>query len=470
MKKYNRTNLLYSLFFTVLTLGVSQQGWACTTIVVGKELTQTRSIIHAHNEDMGMKSVGRLWHVPAKEFSKEGSLSVPYVTINRPKKQLSYWASGNPKETQGLGTSQTRLPYDSVLVGMNERGVAMACNWAHSREKNREKKGIRRYAIRQLILERTTSSLDGVKLIGKFIESYGQADWGGLVYVLADPNEAWVIETTTNHWVAKKIKDREIWVTANRFRIGSSFDLSSNGLVENAIKQGWHDPKKGAFHFSRSYGAPGKMNQKYDRDREQRVLEMLSKRKGKIVVEDIFRVLRDRYEGTEKFTLPQTFEVWRKEMNTKPELHRAINTNITQSSSVALLRKNHPLGPVMWYAMATPTSSSYFPLYTQGSSIPASYSNDEGKVSDHSAWWTFRKLQTAVDRKYSVLGPKIRLAFEKEHLKSKQRWEKMEQRASALHRQGKRQASKKMINDFSTQAASKKWQMAKKLIKDLEHL
>jgi len=452
----------------VSIISFSQVALPCTTIIVGKELTKDKVIIHAHNEDMGMETVGRLWHVSAKQYSKDATISVPYVTIKQPKKTLSYWASGNSKLTQGLGTSQTQLPYDSILVGMNENGVTMACNWAFSREAKREKKGIRRYAIRQLILERAVSAKAGVELIGKFIDSHGQADHGGLIYVLADSKEAWVVETTTHHWVAKKIRDNEIWVSANRFRIGTTYDLSSKQLVENAKTKGWFDPKKGPFNFSQAYGDPEKMNQKYDKERENRVLELLEIRKGKISEEDLFSVLRDRYDNTKMYTPPQGIELLRDVINNNPNLHRTISTNRTQSSFVALLRENSPFGSVMWFAMATPTSSGYFPIYARGETIPRSFSIDESAISNRSAWWTFRKLQQMTDQKYKSLQPQTSKAFYDQYLKLKKRWHHLERQAEKLLSQGQKEASYSLINRFCSQEADNTWKTAKKLLSDLQ--
>ncbi len=444
-------------------VGFSQMAFPCTTIVVGKMLTAGKSIIFAHNEDMGSESVGRLWHVPGTSYPSISSLFVPYETIVRPKATLSYWASGNPQSAQGLGTSKEQLPYDSVLVGLNERSVMMSCNWAYSKEANSEKKGIRRYAIRQLILERALTAKGGVELIGRLIEEYGQADWGGLVYVLADPDEAWVVETTTNHWVAKRIGDDEIWVTANRFRIGADYTLSSKGLIKDAKKNGWSD---GPFNFALAYGDPTKMNQDYDRDRERRVATMLDGHKGDISIEHLFSVLRDRYEETDKFTPPQQFEVWRDEINKKPGLHRTINTNITQSSSVTLLRKDAPFGAVMWYSMATPSSSGYFPIYARGNKTPAPFSNNESTNSSRSAWWTFRNLQQLMDK--NKFQPEVRQAFQDLYVEQKKRWRSMEKNSLQLHSQGKTKQSYEAMNNFCLKEADNTLTVAKRLIHDLQ--
>ena len=329
----------FSFLLVAIALAIPINSDACTTILVGRVLTRDRAIIHAHNEDMGANAVGRLWRRESVRAAAGAKLSVPYVDISAVPETLAYWTSGNADTTSGLEVSKVRRPYDSVLVGLNQAGVAMASNWAHSREENRKEKGIRRYAIGQLLLERAAPARQGVQLLGDLIDVHGQADWGGLVYLLADPNEAWVVETTTRHWVARKIRDDEIWVTANRFRIGADYDLGSADLVSYATEKGWYTQGAGPFRFDRAYGLPSKMNDDYDILREQRVLELLDPKRGHIVAADIMQVFRDRYEGTPHFTPPQTVETWREAVKADPKLSRTLNANITQSSSIASRRR-----------------------------------------------------------------------------------------------------------------------------------
>ena len=152
----------------------------CTTILAGKKATADGSVLHGHNEDMGFTAVGRLWPVPAASHEQGKKIQVPYVELDLPASTLRYWASGNAYGSSGLGIASETRPYDSVLVGMNELGVTMSCNWMYSKEENLPGKGVRRYAMRQLILERAKTARDAVKLVGDLIDAYGQADWGGL--------------------------------------------------------------------------------------------------------------------------------------------------------------------------------------------------------------------------------------------------------------------------------------------------
>jgi dipeptidase len=386
--------------------------YPCTTILIGKSLSIDGSIIHAHNEDMGKRTVGRLWKDNSNKSSFE-STWVPYVTLEKSNKNLSYWASGNTQQVNRDELNETVLPYDNILVGMNEDGLTMSCNWMYSKDKAMEKKGIRRYAIRQLILERCSGAYEAVMLIASLIDSYGQADWGGLTYVLADPNEAWIVETTAHTWAAKKLKDNEIIAIANRYTIGEDFDLSSANLISMAVKNGWYNRSDGKFNFKNVYGDPEYMNELYDIEREDRIFQLLKSKKGKIKPIDLMEVLRDSYQNTDQYTSPADFEPWRITCREK-KAKRPICTNLCQSSFVAHLRPSLPrdIGAVFWFTMATPAYGPYFPIYSIGTKIDASFSKDNSKEANTTAWWAYRHLQEKMDK----LSPEMISQYRKKSL------------------------------------------------------
>ncbi len=438
---------------------------ACTTVLIGKSLTADHSVIHAHNEDMGNEAVGRLW-TSASEHHGEGSqLSVPYVELKRPRTTYGYWASGNAQGAEGLGTSEEVRPYDSVLVGLNEKGVSMSCNWAYSREENAEGVGIRRYAIRQILLEWSTSARHGVEILGRLIEEHGQADWGGLVYNLADRQEAWVVETTTHNWVARRIRDDEIRVTANRFRIGSDYDLASGTLVSHAVAQGWLASPDDELSFAEVYGRPGKMHQAYDTRREQRVAQLLRGKEGVITPEDLFMVLRDRYEGTEMYTAPQRQPVWREDLDKNPALSRTISTNLAQSTFVAHLRGDLPVavGAVLWFGLATPSYAGYVPLYAGGGSVPAEYSEPAADNRD-SAWWLFRRLQRMADRDYESAYPTIHTFWNSQHAIALEQQRRFETMALDLLEKGEESQAARLLSAFTFSQADKTLYHARRLL------
>ncbi len=463
----------------VATLLSPPPAWPCTTVLIGKSLTADGSVIHAHNEDMGNQAVGRLWAVAPASHRQGETLQVSYVELPQAENTHGYWASGNAQGAAGLGTSEKIRPYDSVLVGLNRQGVSMSCNWAYSREANREGTGIRRYAIRQLLLDRASSARHGVEIIGGLIEEYGQADWGGLIYHLADPQEAWVVETTTRNWVARRIRDDEIRVTANRFRIGSEFDLSSKTLVGHAVAEGWLASPEEELDFAQVYGRPEKMDQPYDSRREQRAMQLLRGKAGVIVPEDLFVVLRDRYEGTEHYTPPRQQPVWREDLDKAPSLSRTISTNLTQSTFVAHLRGDLPVsvGAVMWLGLATPSYAGYVPLYAGGvapkggkrkSPIPEEFSSSDLEETGNSAWWLFRRLQRAADRDYPRAYPAIHSFWSSQYAVTLERKRRTEARALALLEAGKENEAAGLLSAFTFSQAHDTLYHGRRLLQLLE--
>jgi dipeptidase len=440
----------------------------CTTILVGKALTADGSIIHAHNEDMGNLTVGRLWRV--NNFSSESdSIWIPYVSIPNTGEKLAYWASGNTKQISKDKLNQTMLPYDNILVGMNEAGLTMSCNWMYSKEENLEKVGIRRYAIRQLILEQSATALEAVNLLSSLIDTYGQADWSGLTYVLADPNEAWIVETTTHNWAAKKLKDNEIITVANQFTIGEKYDMSSKNLIQNAIDKGWYNSKDGPFNFKMVFGNPDFMNESYDSEREVRVEQLLGNKFGEIKPEDLMTVLRDRYHNSNGYTPPTSFEPDRITCRAKGA-KRPICTNLCQSSFVAHLRPNLPkeFGSVLWYTMATPAYGSYFPLYPFGSKIVKSFTVDDPDENKPSAWWIYRHLQQKADISNAETIKSIRNQTEletKAFISEQELWEK---KAQKYVKNGNSLQAKKLLNTFSNRLARKSLHQCKIILKRIK--
>ena len=469
-RRMRRKVSLVALMVMALLL-VPIASYSCTTVLVGKAVTADGSVMHAHNEDMGFSAVGRLWSVEAATHKTGEMLEVPYNTISQAEETYQYWASGNTLAATGLGISAEKRPYDSVLVGMNQWGVTMSCNWMNSKEENMPEQGIRRYAIRQLILERAKTARDAVKIIGGFIDKYDQADWGGLGYCLADPDEAWIVETTTHNWVARRVRDDEVLVVANRFTIGKEYEMSSEGLVDFAKQKGWYDPSKGDFSFRDVYGRPDKMNQAYDKDREARTMSLLENKKGLITPEDLFLVLRDRYEGTPKYTKPLQVEIWR-EVSEGRFIPRTISTNLCQSSSVAHLRSDMPVevGAVMWYAMVTPHYSGYFPVYAGATTIPEKFSNVNSAYSPDSAWWVFRMLQKVGDPQYDLAYPTVNNFWTANHANIVGKQKDFETRVIDLMNKDNKEEAAKLLNTFTYSQADNTLYHARRLLRLLQDL
>lgn len=84
----------------------------------------------------------------------------------------------------------------------------------------------------RLALERCATASDAVSLIARLLATYGQGGSGHAPggdrrpywnsFLIADPADAWVLETSGREWEAQQVRD--VWATSNRTTI-DSFDI-----------------------------------------------------------------------------------------------------------------------------------------------------------------------------------------------------------------------------------------------------
>ena len=217
-----------------------------------------------------------------------------------------------------------------------------------------------------MILERSKTAQDAVKLIGHLVDKYGQSD-SPMAYCIADQNEAWLVETTYRHWVARRIPDDGFHVETNQYSIETHWDTASDDLVEYAIQQGWYNPKKGPFNFKYAYGNPKHLDQPRNTSRRFQGNVMLKNEIGSVTVKDILYILSQPPIQT---TATQAFMVWH-------------------------LRSDMPLefGCVMWHGMSGANTSIAVPVYVGSSKVPKEYTDAPYNADPVSAWWQFERLQ-----------------------------------------------------------------------------
>jgi dipeptidase len=410
-KKFSCSAILLSILFFILSTGLSGRAEAtncpfepelareCTTILIGKDATADGSVMLAHTEDMDQNDSGKLWFKPRGIHAPDTTFSIPTVVIPQERVTYAYWGQGN--------SDPVAAKYNgAVLGGMNEFGVSFGCNFVTSKAKRIETgHGIQRYSIRKLVLERSRTALEAVKLIGELIDTYSLSE-SLVAFGIADPYEAWVVETTPTQWVAYRVPDDDFHVIANQYTITTKWDLSSKDLVDYATKQGWYNPNGGEpFNFKEVYG--DKLHDPTNVIRENRVSATLKAKVGSITKEHLIGLMRTHYEGTDDAYYPPHDRTVR----------RPVCVANTQAAMVWHLRSNLPIeiGAVMWHALSSPCISVFTPIYAGSTKAPVQYLNAESTYDPNSAWWIFDSIQRVVDMDYKKLHPMIN-----------QRWNKIE--------------------------------------------
>jgi dipeptidase len=407
---------IYKSFLGILLVFVlAVQGFACTTIIVGKDLTKNGTVLMGHNEELGDYSAQHYVYRPAALHEKGTILKTPNAEVPQVEKTFAYNAT--------IIFDKTYIPGE-ITSGMNENFVVIGNNLAYQRDDVRPWPSEGRmiwtdYA--QIALERAKTAREAVQIIGDLAQEYKH--WGpGTMFGIADPNEGWFIEITQEgQWVAERVPDDGVGVRANTYRIRVvDFDaperfMFSPDLVQYAEEKGWYSPSEGDFDFQKIYADPERAANPYNERRHWRVETVLGEKTSPITAKDLQDLLRDHYEGTE-YDLTGGYASG-SPLET-PE--RTIDRLQTEVSVVFELRSSLPvgLGGLSWRAMGTPSTSVYIPWYFASTDIPKEYQTGTNELTPESAYWAFRTLSEKVNANYGERIAPVKKAwreFEERH-------------------------------------------------------
>jgi secernin len=147
-------------------------------------------------------------------------------------------------------------------MGVNEFGVTIGNEAVFTKVKfNKNNNGLTGMDLLRLALERSKSAKEALNCIMDLLKTYGQDACGGYEnkdffyhnsFIIADSQEAWVLESAGYEWVAEKVKTfRSI---SNGLTIGEDYDLISENAISFAKEKGWY--KTGKFNFMKAYSDP----------------------------------------------------------------------------------------------------------------------------------------------------------------------------------------------------------------------
>jgi dipeptidase len=183
-------------------------------------------------------------------------------------------------------------------MGANEHGVVIGNEAVFTKVPYDKTPGLIGMDFLRLALERSRTAREGLDEITRLLATHGQGGNcgypGKLFYhnsfLIADPREAWVLETAGRQWAAEQVQD--VRSISNCITIGDRWDLASQDLVDYAIERGWCRGRED-FHFGRCYSDFLYTRFSDARRRQCRTSELLAARQGRLSVEDLMAVLRD---------------------------------------------------------------------------------------------------------------------------------------------------------------------------------
>jgi dipeptidase len=349
----------------------------CDTLVATTTGTADRSVIFAKNSDRQPDECQHLRVYPAHDWPPDATVGCQYVTV--PQVRHTYRVLGSqPFWLWGFEH------------GINERGVVIG-NEAIWTTAPRQRVGLLGMDLIRLGLERGGTARQALDAMTALLEAHGQGgsprhnDRQAACYdssfILADPREAWVLETSGREWVARRIQ-QGVYSISNVPCVGREFDLASAALRARP-----------GLDFARDLGEYTTHPQTSGRTRCRRSRQLLEERAGRIGVADMMAFLRDHGDAGPE----------RAPGRAGPTLCVHPGTAQTAASMVAHL---HADGIIAWCSLATPCTSIFLPFFVDAA-VPEALAQGAGSFTPASPWWRLKRLMGHASENWSESFPRI---------------------------------------------------------------
>jgi secernin len=260
----------------------------CDTVVATADVTADGVTILGKNSDRQPNEAHHLFVIPAADHPPTSRVQCTYIEI--------------PQVEHTLGVLLAKPFWIwGCEMGANERGVAIGNEAVFSKIPAQKKEALIGMDFIRLALERAATAREAVDVITGLLTEYGQGGNCGFrkseyyhnSFLIADPVDAWVLETVDRHWAAKRVQG--VYSISNGLSIGNEWDLASPDLVSYAVQRKWCKGRDD-FHFAHCYADFVYTRFSCSARRRQRTAGALTERQGAITVADVMNALRDHGE------------------------------------------------------------------------------------------------------------------------------------------------------------------------------
>lgn len=249
----------------------------CDTYVSLASATKDKTVIFGKNSDRLKTEAQLITYAPRTKYSKGEELKCTHITIP----QVS--------ETAAILLSQPYWMWGAEM-GVNEYGVAIGNESVSTKEPLKEI-GLLGMDLLRLGLERGKTAKRALNIITDLLERYGQGGShhiDGANYhnsmIIADPNEAYVLEAAGEFWIAEIVND--VRSISNDLSIRGKGDFRKRGIIQHAIEKEYCRDDSD-FDFTTTFST-----HRYP-SRYECSMEQLTEKKGNITVDLMMEFLRE---------------------------------------------------------------------------------------------------------------------------------------------------------------------------------
>jgi len=363
----------------------------CDTFVALPPFTADGSIIFGKNSDREPNEAQVLEYHPARTYPPAARLQCTYLEIPQVRETLAvllarpFWMWG-------------------AEMGANEKGLVIGNEAVWTKMPLNRSGGLTGMDLLRLALERSAGAEAAVETIAGLLSDYGPGGICGYEdkrfayhnsFILADPKEAWVLETAGPLWAALRVRDA--YAVSNGLSIGEEFDRGHPALIDLARRTKWL--KKGeTFNFSKVYADWFYTTFSGSTRRLRRSIQILEADKGNFDPPVAFNLLRDH--GQADYRPDSHFFLDRLCAHAANRLTR--NAAQTTGSLVAHLK---PDLQTYWVtASSAPCLSVFKPIWLEGPVLPDLGPPPDGNFNPQNFWWRHEVLHRSVLRDFPTRG------------------------------------------------------------------
>jgi secernin len=279
-------------------------------------------------------------------------------------------------------------------MGVNECGVAIGNEALHAKTPAQRKRALTGMDLVRLGLERAATAAEAVEVITALLEQYGQGgDCGHLArsyydngFIIADPHEAFVLETAGRWWAVEQVKDYR--ALSNAYSIGRRYNAMGRELQAHARATGWTG-FGGRFDVAAHLMDEARDAASFGRARCARGTALLHHAGHRLTPQGMMAILRD-HGGTGDWSPADS-------RGRTICMHAAQAPRRSQSvgSMVSELRRE---GAIHWVtASAAPCTSIFKPMLFEARQPPHGTAPNDW-YDDETLWWRHERLHRAMLR------------------------------------------------------------------------
>ncbi|CAO2597039.1 Scrn3 [Lemmus lemmus] len=265
--------------------------YSCDTFVALPPATVGNRVIFGKNSDRLFDEVQEVIYFPAAAHNDLGKrLKCTYIEIDQ------------VPETYAVVLSRPAWLWGAEM-GANEHGVCIGNEAVWGREAISKEEALLGMDLVRLGLERADTAEKALDVIVDLLEKYGQggncAEGEEFSYynsfLIADRNEAWILETSGKYWAAEKVQ-AGVRNISNQLSITTRIDREHPDMRSYAKQKGWWDGQED-FDFAAAYSYIDTASMLTSSSRYCQGYKLLNKHKGDITFETMMGILRDEPSG-----------------------------------------------------------------------------------------------------------------------------------------------------------------------------